>query len=415
MTRPTHAHRRWLIALAVSFAILGGTWGAWLTRLPTIRDTLGYSLADMSLLLLMPSIGSLLGLLTAGRLVTQVGDRPIIVLGIGMMTFTLPTGTLALFAGIEPLAYLLYVFFGVGFGLADVAVNVSGSKAERVEGRSRMSMLHAGFSVGGIVSVAIGALAESLKWSVTAHQAVYLAVSFALLIGLARWINHDPPPPLNTRPDEFTVTATGAIPVQASARQFGRGRPAAPGGRGRVWSDARVLILGIVALSGSLGDGVAADWMPLAFIDEYAMRNDRAVLMLTLMFTGELIVRLIGDRLVVRFGRVPVLRMSLAIGVGGVLLVALSPVAWLAVPGALLWGVGVALTFPLGVSAAADRPEVAARAVAAVSTISYTAYVAGPVVFGLLGDAFGLRVAFVILATILGVGCVLSGWARERS
>ena len=60
-----------------------------------------------------------------------------------------------------------------------------------------------------------------------------------------------------------------------------------------------------------------------------------------------------------------------------------TPVAFV---GAVLWGVGVSLGFPVGMSAGADDPAARPRRVSVVSSIGYTAFLAGPPLIGFLGQ-----------------------------
>lgn len=385
--------KRWLTAVFILFALLGSAWGALLTRFPTIRDELDVSLSVMSYVVLYPSLGSIIGLSIAGALEARLGARRLAMIGILAMAVGLPTGSWLLLERHDVAAYAVLAIFGLGFGLADVAVNVTGAQAERASGRPRMSMLHAGFSIGGITTVLIGAWAELVQLSVVVH---HLIVATVLVVAAALLIRNIP----DSRAAEVPTT-TGPISTEALTHLA------------RVWRDPRVLLLGFIALSGSLADGVATDWMSLAFIDIYALSNSHAVLVLSLMYFGALSLRLTGDRIVTRFGRALALRVSFGSAVIGVLLVSLSPWAWLAIPGALLWGMGDALAFPLAVSAASDSPRFAAKRVAAVSTIAYTAYVAGPVTFGFMGDHFGFRITFVVLALILVLAWLVSGRVRD--
>jgi len=72
-------------------------------------------------------------------------------------------------------------------------------------------------------------------------------------------------------------------------------------------------------------------------------------------------------------------------------------------------GLGASLGFPVGMSAAADDPARAAARVGVVSSIAYTAFLAGPPVIGLLAQHTGiLRALFVVLG-VLVVGC----WDRR--
>ena len=89
--------------------------------------------------------------------------------------------------------------------------------------------------------------------------------------------------------------------------------------------------------------------------------------------------------LIDRFGRVSVVgpRPGHAVGL---LLVVFGPFYGVAMAGAALWGLGTALGFPVGMSAAADEPAVSAARVSVVASIGYTAFLAGPPLVGFLGD-----------------------------
>ncbi|WP_257226147.1 MFS transporter [Rhodococcus opacus] len=125
--------------------------------------------------------------------------------------------------------------------------------------------------------------------------------------------------------------------------------------------------------------------------------------------------RLLGGRVVDRYGRSATVRWSAALAVAGVLIVILAGNLVLAALGCALWGVGVALGFPLALSAAADSGADAARRVSAVSTLGYVAFLVGPPLLGLLGEQFGLLQAFcVVLAGAVLAGLVASAAGETR-
>ena len=72
--------------------------------------------------------------------------------------------------------------------------------------------------------------------------------------------------------------------------------------------------------------------------------------------------------------------------VAGLLLVVLGGSVPLAALGAVLWGIGASLGFPVGMSAGADDPAHSAARVSVVSSIGYTAFLAGPPLIGFLAD-----------------------------
>ena len=60
---------------------------------------------------------------------------------------------------------------------------------------------------------------------------------------------------------------------------------------------------------------------------------------------------------------------------------------------------GVAIVYPLAGTAAAGRPgKTAADNVAAVTMISFSAFLVAPPVIGFLSELFGLRIALLTLA-----------------
>jgi MFS family permease len=84
----------------------------------------------------------------------------------------------------------------------------------------------------------------------------------------------------------------------------------------------------------------------------------------------------------------------------------------LALAGALLWGLGTALGFPVGMSAAAEDPRAAAGQVSVVATIGYCAFLAGPPLIGLLGDRLTVLRALTVVAVLFGLAAFLSGALR---
>src|SRR5690606_18757310 len=123
--------------------------------------------------------------------------------------------------------------------------------------------------------------------------------------------------------------------------------------------------------------------------------------------------RLAGPRILDRYGRVAVLRASAGLAALGLLVFIVVPVLWIAVVGVVLWGLGSALGFPTGMSAAADEPRTAAARVSAVATIGYCAFLVGPPVLGFLGEHFGLLHALLLVLVLIVAAGLASGSARK--
>jgi cyanate permease len=90
------------------------------------------------------------------------------------------------------------------------------------------------------------------------------------------------------------------------------------------------------------------------------------------------------------------------LAVVGALLVIFGPAIGLyaAFAGALLWGLGASLGFPVGMSAAADDPQHAAARVSVVASIGYLAFLAGPPLLGFLGDHIGVLHALLVVVAL---------------
>ena len=99
--------------------------------------------------------------------------------------------------------------------------------------------------------------------------------------------------------------------------------------------------------------------------------------------------RWFGPALLDRYGRVPMMRVLGVAALVGLVLVVFGGSLPVAMAGAALWGLGAALGFPVGMSAAADDPRHAAGRVSVVSSIGYLAFLAGPPLIGFLGHEVG--------------------------
>ena len=141
---------------------------SWASRIPQVRDGLGLDPAQLGLLLLTSSAGSLAALLVAGIIIDRVGSAS------AVAVFTLASAVgmtvvgLGYLVGAPAVAVGLFLN-GVGIGAWDVAVNVQGSLVEQHLGKAIMPRFHAGYSVGTVFGALVGAGMIALHVPVTAH------------------------------------------------------------------------------------------------------------------------------------------------------------------------------------------------------------------------------------------------------
>jgi MFS family permease len=167
-------------------------------------------------------------------------------------------------------------------------------------------------------------------------------------------------------------------------------------------------------LAFALSEGAANDWLSLALIDGYSVRHWVGVAGFALFVSAMMAGRLYGPVLLDRHGRAPVLWGSAAAAFVGILLVVFGGHVALVAIGIVVWGLGASLGFPVGMSAAADDPLRAARRVSAVSTVGYTAFLAGPPLLGLLADHVGTLETLLVIAVLMIPAAATVFAARER-
>jgi len=384
--RPDAALRRARAAVVIAFAFNGLAFASFIARTPSVRDALGLSSAQLGLLLLCVSGGAVAGLPLSGPLVTRTGPARGVLLGMLAMAVGLVLLAVGLLAAVVWPAAIGLVLCGLGSGTWDVSMNVEGAEVERRLGRPIMPRLHAAFSLGTVAGAGIGAVTAAAGLALSVQL---FAISALLLVS--------------------AVPVTGRFLARVAPPADQR-RPR--GGAFAAWREPRTLVVGLLVLGFAFTEGSANDWIAIAFVDGYRTPEVLGAIAFGFFVSAMTLGRLFGGSALQRFGRVPVVRATAGIALVGLLLVLLGGSTPVALIGALFWGVGASLGFPVGMSAAADDPARAAARVSVVSSIGYTAFLAGPPLIGLLAQEAGiLRALFVVLGALV-IGLFAAGAAR---
>lgn len=368
-------------AVAAVFVLNGLAFASWISRVPSIRDALDLTAAQVGLLLLCLSAGTLVALPLSGGVVSRIGAArtvaaSAVVAALGLLVMAAGLGTTA--PGVVALGMFTY---GVGTSAWDVSMNVEAADVERRLGRTLMPRFHAGFSTGTIAGALLGAGCARFGIDLPLQLVLTVAAVLATAPTSTRWFT--PAAPADEHGSRAAVL--------------------------RAWREPRTLAIGFLVLAFALAEGVANDWVALALVDGYGATESVAALGFAVFVTAMTLGRLFGGSAVERLGRVAVLRTTGVLVTGGVAVVVLSPTLAGALVGAGVWGLGASLGFPLGMSAAADDERRAAVRVSVVSSIGYTAFLGGPPLVGLLADSIGVRDALVV-AVVAG----LAGAALAR-
>ncbi|MBF4590244.1 MFS transporter [Curtobacterium sp. VKM Ac-1395] len=384
---------------------------SWITRTPAVRDDLGASLEAMGLVLFGLSVGSMIGILGAGALIRRVGTRPLVLLGgalpvIGVLLVGL-TAPAQLPAGVWIGLFLV----GFGAGVAEIGLNVEAAAVERVIERPVVPVLHACFSLGTVAGGLVGIAMTAARVPVVVHLPVAAVVMAALALVAALNLRPMPRPD----PDAAAAVAAAAAADLDTAAEPGIPGAAARTARRRSVITVQLLLIAVITLAMAFAEGAASDWLPLLMTSDH----DAPEVLGSLVFTGFSVAMLIGRSagtpLVTRFGRATVIRTCAVVGAVGVVAVVLSPSPVVTAAAAAVWGLGIALGFPLAVSAAGDHPTDGDRRVSVVATAGYVAFLVGPPALGFLGEHLGLRVAMLVPLALLVVAVVIASAAGRQT
>ena len=373
------------------FLLSGIEFGTWFSRVPAVRDHLHADLRTVGLVLFCMGLGVLIAMPFGGRLIRRWGARRLCL--VAALAGTAGFAILPHVHSIWAFAALLMITGGLN-GTWEVCLNIHGADVERHLGRSIMPALHGFWSGGLIIGSALGAVLAGAGVSLADHLLVVMIILAVInTVVVLGWVDHRPAP---------------AVDVAAG--------PLSPGLNRALTMP--VLLLGVMLLFSNVGEGSASDWLALYAHDERGLGVGPAAAVFTTYTVTSTIARLAGGPVIDRFGRVMVLRacgILTAAGIATTLFLPWPTGLWPTL-GAALWGLGVAVVFPIAVTAAGDHGgNNSAGAIAAVATFGYTALLSGPPLIGLLAQETSIRDALMLVGVLtLGI-TVLATAARPHA
>ncbi|MGE0006211.1 MAG: MFS transporter [Parvibaculaceae bacterium] len=371
---PSTIHKaRWAIAL--TFLVHGFVVGSWIAHIPLAKERLAVGTGVFGLALLAIAAGAIVAMPLSGAVVNRFGSaRVTAVAGIAFgFAFILP-----------PLMPGLWTFlpaalvFGATIGSMDVAMNAHGIAVEKALRRATMSLLHAGFSIGAMAGSLIGALSLRLM-DATAHVFLSLAIGCVLFLPAMRFF------------------LPGAADKGLS-------------GEGFVWPTRATVGLGLLCFLALMAEGAVVDWSGLMLLQRFALDASTAALGFAGFAAGMSLSRLLGDRLRMKAGAVRLVRGSALLMAAGLAVALAVPSVPVAIAALALAGIGIGNAAPI-LFAGGGRlePSAPGRGIAAVTTLGYAGFLAGPPLVGFVAELTGLPAA---LGLIVLAALVIAAFAR---
>lgn len=379
------------IALAALFVTFGVVSASWVTRIPQIRNLLHASASLIGLLFLAGAVGAMSALLIAPKAIRTLGTRKTAIFGSCLVVTGAGINIIALGTLSPILVACGNLVTGMGYGFADVAINVESAEAEKKFGQSLLPRLHAGYSLGTLCGAILGVALMSLNVDIWIQL---IAVNVLFISALVYALRYMP--------------RQVVMPREATPRNEANPRES----QWSNWRNRRLILLGVIIFSGSVVEGGANDWLPLTMVDDYHVTPTIAAMTFAVLLSAMTITRFFGGKVVDSIGRARSIATLGVLGLVGVLFVILGAglpaLAWI---GVAAWGAGVALVFPLCISAAAEGENSSGR-VAVVTAFGYGAFLVAPPLLGMLAQATSLTTMFWVFAGLLAVMIASSGAAK---
>lgn len=364
-------------ALRGQFFVAGALFATWGVHVPSVKAHYGLGERSLAVAMMASGIGSVVALLYAGKVFARHAPQRVIPLLAVACTGAI--GSL-----LAPSRYgwllLLMLAYGIAAALFDVAINDEATAIEREAGRPLMSGFHGMFSLGG--------MAGAGAWSVLARAGASPMQHLAGAAGV------------------LAVLALAASPFMLrQVRHADSG--ASP------WSLPRgpLLLLGLLAAMGLIGEGAMYDWSVLYLRQELAAPPTLASLAYASFSAAMAAGRFAGDAVRARTTPAALLRTSGALGALGMALALAVPHPWVALAGFALAGLGFSNIVPVLFSAAGKVPGVApAHGIAAVSSVGYFGMMIGPPIIGFIAHARSLTAGLMV---VIVFAAVVSGFSRR--
>lgn len=367
-------------ATGVALAALGVFWGGFAAQMPVFKLRAGVSDAGLGGLLLLSALGGMAAMAAGPRLQRALGARALPLFGVVLAGAALMPLVIGSAVGLGCALLLM----GAAMSSLDIAANVRISQREAETDLPLMNWNHALFSFGfGAAAVAAG-----LARAAGAPPEVIQPVFALILAGAA----------LAMRDAASSDLAIGG-PI-ATAQTL----PVSPWGA--------VLPAAFILFAAFVAENATETWSALHIERDLGGAIGTGAFGPAMLGGMMGLGRLGGQMLAARLGEARLIAWSAMVGVVGAVVVAVAPVAWLAVLGVALIGAGVAVVVPSANSLLGRKvaPDARAWAISRAWLLGFTGFFIGPVVMGTIAQRAGLSVAFLAVALVLAA--ILPGLAR---
>ncbi|MFV0526549.1 MAG: MFS transporter [Acidimicrobiales bacterium] len=363
----TRADRRALTSIAVQFWVNGAVASSYLPRLPEIRDGIGVTNAGLGLLLSLGVIGGLAGSAVCGRVIERVGTRAAMAGGTAAGALLLPL------LGVAP-SWPLFLAALAGLQLsdvvADVAMNLVGSRLSARRPVPVMNRLHGLWSAGALMGGTVSTVAAG-RVDLRVHLTVMAAFLLLVLVYVYR-----------------------GLPA--------RDTPAPPPRRSTSRLNRMAVLFMLVGMAATIVEDVPGDWAAIHLADDLGAHRSVAGTGFVAVAAGMVAGRMAGDHLTQWLGAQRLTRLAFLVAAAGAMLGSLSPSVGLSLGGFVIAGIGSAVILPRLYDDAATAPGRPGGVLGGMLAGSRLGVLIAPITVGALSAAEALSVG-ESLALVVGL------------
>ncbi len=349
--------------------------GNWFVFIPWKIEEIGLSKKNFGYILLLFGIGSIFSMQATNKLlIPKLG--PHFLLPLGVIAFSViiflwvSTETAFTFA-------LMTVPVGFSFGVISPCAIIITVETEQATGQRLLPLHHACFSIGSLLGVLIGGFFASLAFPPL--SLFFALMLLGILYGLTCLI--------------FSNTQRQIKPLQ----KFRFGIPTGD-----------TLFLGAVAAISMATIGIILDWSALWLTHDIGLALALGGVGIFAFNSSEIVARMFGASLISRFGERGMGTSAMLLGCVSMAAATYSQSLATIVFGFAAFGFCSANFIPLVMGLAARRnPENASKIVSDITTVSFTGFLFGPPLVGLVAEYISITACMYMLATIWGLSALI--------
>ncbi|AJA67579.1 hypothetical protein HMPREF9714_02902 [Myroides odoratimimus CCUG 12901] len=359
------------IAVTALFFIFGGISASWASRIPTIKEAFGVNDSAWGFVLLYISIGTLITLPIAGRIIEKLGSKK------ATLLFLLTYLVLLVGIGYWEVLWQLkvnLVLFGAISNITNISINTQAIKVSKLYKGQIIGSLHGTWSIGGFAASWLGAEMISSYVPPLEHFIYYSTVGIIISLLLFKYLI----------PETNDTTSDNPILTEKKGFQL---------------PDKNLVLLGLLAFFAMVAEGMMTDWS-----SEYMKHVTHAPIQLigyglTAYMFAMASGRFISDFTVRRFGEQRTLLFCgilLFIGLGASVL---FPGVYTTIISFMIVGLGVSAVVPMCYNLAGHTKTMPPQqALTLITSIGFIGFFLGPPVIGFIAQHSSLKTAFAIVA-----------------